>query len=44
MTVRSEVRWDNSNVDAPSFGIFGLYDDFTSQNQITSTIDIVATF
>ena len=41
---RPEIRWDYSDVSAPSLGNTGMFDDFTSDNQLTLGGDIIFRF
>ena len=42
--LRSEMRWDWSNVEFPSLDVFGMYDDFTDHDQFTWAFSAITTF
>jgi Putative beta-barrel porin-2, OmpL-like. bbp2 len=42
--LKSELRWDWSNVDFPGLDVFGMYDDFTDHDQFTWAFSAVTTF
>jgi hypothetical protein len=44
VVVRPEIRWDWSNVRATQLGIDGMFDDFSSKNQLTVALDVIAVF
>jgi hypothetical protein len=44
VTLRSELRWDWSNVDAPPLGIGGMYDDFQDGDQMTWATNLIVRF
>jgi hypothetical protein len=44
MLVRPELRWDHSDVAAPTLGIGGVYDVFRRKDQLTMAIDMVLLF
>ena len=44
VTVRSELRWDRSDVDAPALGIGGMYDDFQDRDQLTWATNLILLF
>lgn len=41
MTLRPELRWDSSDVEAPDLGIDGMFIDFTDKNQMTLALDLI---
>ena len=43
-SLRSELRWDHSNISAPAYGVDGLYDEFTKKNQFLFSIDMLVQF
>lgn len=42
--LRSEMRWDWSNVEFPALDVFGMYDDFTDHDQFTWAFSALTTF
>ena len=43
-TLRPEIRWDWSDVEVPSLGRSGMFNDFTDDNQITLATDLIFRF
>jgi len=41
VVVRPELRWDWSDVRAPSIGATGMFDDFTKRNQFLLGLDVI---
>ncbi len=44
VTLRPEVRWDWSGVNAPTLGATGMFDDFTKKRQFTLGLDLIVAF
>ncbi len=43
-TLRPEIRWDWSDVEVPSLGREGMYNNFTERNQLTLATDMIFRF
>ncbi len=41
---RPELRWDRSDVTAPTLDVEGMFDDFQDKDQITAAVDMILTF
>jgi hypothetical protein len=39
--MRSEVRWDWSDVEAPQLDVLGMFDDFQDENQVTVATNLI---
>jgi hypothetical protein len=44
VTLRSELRWDYSDVDAPALDNSGMYDDFQDKRQLTLGTELLVRF
>ena len=42
--LRPEIRWDHSDVEVPSLGRAGVFDDFTEDDQLTLATDLIFRF
>lgn len=42
--LRSELRWDWSDVEFPALDVFGMYDDFTDHDQFTWAFSALTSF
>ena len=43
-TLRPEIRWDHSDVEVPSLGQTGMYNNFTENDQLTLSTDLILRF
>lgn len=43
-TMRPEIRWDHSDVEVPSLGRTGMYNNFTENDQLTLATDLIFRF
>lgn len=41
---RPELRWDRSDVEAPTLDVLGMFDDFQDKDQVTAAVDMILTF